>query len=136
MPYSALNIATLIPQWVHAKVHMWCINTSMLNFSTIELCNNLGVDNLCQSSHNNLLMSTSTSYHPNIGGSSSYHSDMGGSSSYHPNISGSSSFHLEQPPISFDMFGNNMYSTSPQATFDPAVDPPDVYNTPQHPPCQ
>ncbi|KAL1133910.1 hypothetical protein V6Z11_A12G071100 [Gossypium hirsutum] len=73
--------------------------------------------------------SQSSSCHLDIGGSSSYHPDMGSSSSYHPNIGGSSSFHLEQPPISFDMFGNNMYSTPPQATFNPVVDPPDVYNT-------
>ncbi|KAG8478772.1 hypothetical protein CXB51_028601 [Gossypium anomalum] len=26
MSYYALNIATLIPQWVHAEAHMWCIN--------------------------------------------------------------------------------------------------------------
>ncbi|KAH1056492.1 hypothetical protein J1N35_034557 [Gossypium stocksii] len=36
MMYSALNIATLIPQWVHAETYMWCINTPVLNFSTIK----------------------------------------------------------------------------------------------------
>ncbi|KAK5831789.1 hypothetical protein PVK06_015588 [Gossypium arboreum] len=39
MPYSALNIATIIPQWVHAEAHMWCINTPALNFSTVEWYN-------------------------------------------------------------------------------------------------
>ncbi|KAG8481381.1 hypothetical protein CXB51_026146 [Gossypium anomalum] len=39
MSYSALNIATLIPQWVHAEAHMWCINTPVLNFSTVEWYN-------------------------------------------------------------------------------------------------
>ncbi|XP_017636024.1 serine/threonine-protein phosphatase 7 long form homolog [Gossypium arboreum] len=39
MPYSALNIATIIPQWVHAKAHMWCINMPVLNFSTVEWYN-------------------------------------------------------------------------------------------------
>ncbi|PPD95848.1 hypothetical protein GOBAR_DD07106 [Gossypium barbadense] len=175
--------------------------------TVIELCNNLGVDNLCWSSHNNLLMSTwhmtrwhiylyggqlmivpghgyrcgnqpmkelkdqhmadpdsedqplntsdqwvdafcdesqsssyhldmggSSSYHPNMSCLSSYHLDMGGSSSYHSDIGGLSLFHPEQPPILFDIFGNNMYSTLPQATFHPAADPPDVYSTPQHPP--
>ncbi|KHG10909.1 hypothetical protein F383_03241 [Gossypium arboreum] len=34
------------------------------------------------------------------------------------------------------MFGNNMYSTPPQAMFDPVVDLPDVYSTPQRPPRQ
>ncbi|KAG8499232.1 hypothetical protein CXB51_005731 [Gossypium anomalum] len=36
MSYSAPNIATLIPQWVHTEAHVWCINTPMLNFSTVE----------------------------------------------------------------------------------------------------
>ncbi|KAG8478571.1 hypothetical protein CXB51_028344 [Gossypium anomalum] len=39
MLYSALNIATLIPQWVHAEAYMRCINMSVLNFSTIEWYN-------------------------------------------------------------------------------------------------
>ncbi|KAH1106246.1 hypothetical protein J1N35_010014 [Gossypium stocksii] len=76
------------------------------------------------------------SYRSNISGSSSYHSDIGGLSSYHPDIGDLSSFHLEQPSISFDMFGNNVYSTRPQATFGPTVDPPNVYSTPQRPPRQ
>ncbi|KAK5836442.1 hypothetical protein PVK06_012230 [Gossypium arboreum] len=37
--YSALNIATLILQWVYAKTHVWYINTPVLNFSTIEWYN-------------------------------------------------------------------------------------------------
>ncbi|PPD99947.1 hypothetical protein GOBAR_DD03047 [Gossypium barbadense] len=94
--------------------------------TVIELCNNLGVDNLCRSSHNNLPMSTFKFISLDLGGSSSYHPDIGSSSSFHP----------EQPLISFDMFGNNMYSTPPQATFNPAVDPPDVYSTPQRLPHQ
>ncbi|PPS19315.1 hypothetical protein GOBAR_AA01253 [Gossypium barbadense] len=100
MPYSAVNIATLIPQRVHA-----------------EACG-------------------SSSYHPDMCDSSSYHPDMGGSSSYHPDIGGSSPFDLEQPLTLVDMFGNNMYSTPPQATIDPVVNPLDVYNTPQRPPRQ
>ncbi|KAH1107101.1 hypothetical protein J1N35_010869 [Gossypium stocksii] len=80
--------------------------------------------------------SGSSLYHPDIGGSSSYHPDIGGSSSYYSDIGGSSPFHLEQPPTSFDMFGNKMYSTPHQATIDPAANPPDVYNTPQRPPRQ
>ncbi|PPS08764.1 hypothetical protein GOBAR_AA11900 [Gossypium barbadense] len=67
---------------------------------------------------------------------SSYNPDIGGSSSYHPDICGSSPFNLEQPPTSVDMFGNNMYSTPPQATIDPVANPSDVYNTPQRPPRQ
>ena len=39
MPYSAVNIAILIPQRVHVKVGMWCINTPVLNFSTVEWYN-------------------------------------------------------------------------------------------------
>ncbi|KAK5812946.1 hypothetical protein PVK06_028392 [Gossypium arboreum] len=39
MPYSAVNIATLIPQRVHAEARMWCINTPVLNFSTVEWYN-------------------------------------------------------------------------------------------------
>ncbi|XP_017635661.1 protein MAIN-LIKE 2-like [Gossypium arboreum] len=39
MPYSALNIATLIPQRVHAEARMWCINMPVLNFSTVEWYN-------------------------------------------------------------------------------------------------
>lgn len=61
---------------------------------------------------------------------------MNGASSYHPDIGSSSSFHPKQPLILFDMFGNNMYSMLPQATFDPAVDSHDVYSTPQCPPHQ
>ncbi|PPS02917.1 hypothetical protein GOBAR_AA17736 [Gossypium barbadense] len=80
--------------------------------------------------------SQSSSYYSDIGGSNSYHSDIGGSSSYHSDIGGSSLFHPEQPLISFDMFSNNMDSTPSQAIFDPVVDPPDVYSTPQHPPRQ
>ncbi|PPS11975.1 hypothetical protein GOBAR_AA08657 [Gossypium barbadense] len=80
--------------------------------------------------------SQSSSYNPDIGGLSSYNPDMSGSSSYHPDIGGSSPFHLEQPPTSFDMFGNNMYSTPPQATIDPVANPSDVYNTPERPPRQ
>ncbi|PPD92159.1 hypothetical protein GOBAR_DD10901 [Gossypium barbadense] len=60
--------------------------------------------------------------------------NMGDSSSYHLAIGGLSLFHPEQQPISFDMFGNNMYSTPPKATFDPVADPPDVYSAPQRPP--
>ncbi|PPS09786.1 hypothetical protein GOBAR_AA10882 [Gossypium barbadense] len=80
--------------------------------------------------------SQSSSYHLDISGSSSYHLDIDGLISYYSDIGGSSLFHPERPTISFDMFGNNMYSTLPQAMFDPAVDPPDVYSTPQRPPCQ
>ncbi|PPS20065.1 hypothetical protein GOBAR_AA00518 [Gossypium barbadense] len=80
--------------------------------------------------------SQSSLYNLDIGCPSSYHPDMGDSGSYHLDIGGSSSFHPEQPPISFDMFGNNMYSTSPQAKFDPTADPSNVYSTPQRPPCQ
>ncbi|PPR87672.1 hypothetical protein GOBAR_AA33011 [Gossypium barbadense] len=80
--------------------------------------------------------SQSTSYHSDIGGSSSYHPDISDLSSYHPDIGGSSSFHPKRPLISFDMFGNNMYSTQPQATFDPAADPSDVYSRPQSLPYQ
>ncbi|PPR96278.1 hypothetical protein GOBAR_AA24385 [Gossypium barbadense] len=58
--------------------------------------------------------------------SSSHHSKMGGSSSYHP----------EQPPISFDMFSDNMYSIPPLAMFNQATDPLDMYSTPQCPPRQ
>ncbi|PPS06925.1 hypothetical protein GOBAR_AA13719 [Gossypium barbadense] len=79
---------------------------------------------------------SSGSYHPDMGGSSLYHPDMGGSSSYHLDIGGSSLFDLEQPPTSVDMFGNNMYSTPPQATIDPVSNPSDVYNRPQRPPRQ
>ncbi|PPR92698.1 hypothetical protein GOBAR_AA27972 [Gossypium barbadense] len=39
MPYSAVNIATLIPQRVHAEARMWSINTPVLNFSTVEWYN-------------------------------------------------------------------------------------------------
>ncbi|KAK5824083.1 hypothetical protein PVK06_018846 [Gossypium arboreum] len=39
MSYSAVNIATLIPQRVHAEARMWCINTPVLNFSTVEWYN-------------------------------------------------------------------------------------------------
>ncbi|PPR82842.1 hypothetical protein GOBAR_AA37877 [Gossypium barbadense] len=87
------------------------------------------VDAFCDESQSN-------SYHSDIAGSSSYHPDIGGSSSYHPNIGGSSSFHPNQLSISFDMFGNNMYSTPPQAMFDLVADLPDVYSTPQRPPRQ
>ncbi|KAH1055284.1 hypothetical protein J1N35_033349 [Gossypium stocksii] len=66
MPYSAPNIATLIPQWLHTEAYVWCINTRcstsqpLCGTTSIELCDNLGVDNLCWSSHNNLLMSMAT----------------------------------------------------------------------------
>ncbi|KAH1098282.1 hypothetical protein J1N35_015203 [Gossypium stocksii] len=30
------NVATLILWWVHVEAHVWCINTPVLNFSTIE----------------------------------------------------------------------------------------------------
>ncbi|KAH1081975.1 hypothetical protein J1N35_021736 [Gossypium stocksii] len=188
MSYFTLNIATLIPQWVHVEAHIWCINTPVLNFSTVEWYNGdrvmrqfvcrqfvpiepqqfvnvhvLGhgyrrrnqpmreledqhmtelnsedqplntseqwVDAFCDESQ-------SSSYHSDISGSSSYHSDMSGSSLYHPDRGGSSSFHPKQPPISFDMFSNNMYSTPPQATFDSTADPPDVYSTPKRLPRQ
>ncbi|PPR81610.1 hypothetical protein GOBAR_AA39104 [Gossypium barbadense] len=89
-----------------------------------------------QSSSYNPDIGGSSSYHPDIGGSSSYHPNMGGSSSYHPDIGGSSLFDLEQPSTSVDMFGNNMYSTPPQATIDPVANPSDVYNTPQRLPRQ
>ncbi|PPD95791.1 hypothetical protein GOBAR_DD07180 [Gossypium barbadense] len=122
----------------------------------IELCDNLGVDNLCRSSYNNLLMSMwwmtrwrvylyggqlmivpSHGYrHGNqpMGELEDQHMakpdledqylntshqwvdafcDESQSSSYHPDMGGSNSFHPKQPPISFDMFGNNMYSTPP-----------------------
>ncbi|KAH1064311.1 hypothetical protein J1N35_029298 [Gossypium stocksii] len=39
MPYSALNVATLIPQWVHAHANVWYINVSVLNFSMVEWYN-------------------------------------------------------------------------------------------------
>ncbi|KAG8492323.1 hypothetical protein CXB51_009798 [Gossypium anomalum] len=39
MPYSAVNIVTLIPQRVHAEARIWCINTPVLNFSTVEWYN-------------------------------------------------------------------------------------------------
>ncbi|PPE02806.1 hypothetical protein GOBAR_DD00175 [Gossypium barbadense] len=46
-------------------------------------------------------------------------------------MGGSSLFHPEQP-----LFGDSMYSTSSQATFDPAVNTLNVYNIPQRPPRQ
>ncbi|KAH1056222.1 hypothetical protein J1N35_034287, partial [Gossypium stocksii] len=39
MPYSALDVVPLILQWVHANVNVWCINASLLNFSTVEWYN-------------------------------------------------------------------------------------------------
>ncbi|KAL1149207.1 hypothetical protein V6Z11_A10G176800 [Gossypium hirsutum] len=39
MSYSVVNIATLISQRVHAEARMWCINTPVLNFSTVEWYN-------------------------------------------------------------------------------------------------
>ncbi|KAH1114823.1 hypothetical protein J1N35_008201 [Gossypium stocksii] len=39
MSYFALNVAILIPQWVHAKAYVWCINMLVFNFSTIEWYN-------------------------------------------------------------------------------------------------
>ncbi|KAK5839549.1 hypothetical protein PVK06_008350 [Gossypium arboreum] len=39
MSYSALNIATHIPQWVHAKAQMWCINKPVFSFLTVEWYN-------------------------------------------------------------------------------------------------
>ncbi|KAK5825137.1 hypothetical protein PVK06_019941 [Gossypium arboreum] len=176
MPYSAVNIATLIPQRVHAEACMWCFNAPVLNFSTFEWYNGdrvmrqfgckqfvpvepqqfadvhedqhiaepdsedqvlntseQWVDTFCdesQSSSYNPDIGGSSSYHPDMGDSSSYHPDMGGSSSYHPDIDGSSLFDLEQPLTLVDMFGNNMYSTPPQATIDPVANPLDMYNTP------
>ncbi|PPD75536.1 hypothetical protein GOBAR_DD27534 [Gossypium barbadense] len=152
MSYSAPNIATLLPQWVHIEAHVWCINTSVLNFSTVEWYN---ADRVMQQFGQLMIVpdhdyrrgsqpmgeledqhmveldsedqplntldqwvdafydgSRSNSYHLDIGGLSSYHPDMGSLSPYLP----------EQPMISFDLFGNNMYFTPPQATFDPAAD--------------
>ncbi|PPS09233.1 hypothetical protein GOBAR_AA11424 [Gossypium barbadense] len=189
MPYSAVNIATLIPQRIHAEAPLWNtwydrrpeMHSCMFDFSpsteymqwymnrwrvylyggqlmivpghgyrrgnqpTVEVedqhmvepdsedqvlnTSEQWVDTFCDESQ-------SSSYNLDIGGSSSYHSDMGGSSSYHPDIGGLSPFDLEQPPTSVDMFGNNMYSTPPQATIDPVANPSDVYNTPQRPPRQ
>ncbi|PPR83394.1 hypothetical protein GOBAR_AA37323 [Gossypium barbadense] len=59
-----------------------------------------------------------------------------GLSSSHLDIGGSSPFDLKQPLTSVDMFGNNMYSTPPQATIDSVANPSNVYNTPQRPPRQ
>ncbi|KAK5771597.1 hypothetical protein PVK06_047820 [Gossypium arboreum] len=39
MSYSEPNIAAFIPQWVHAKAHVWCTNTLVFNFSTVEWYN-------------------------------------------------------------------------------------------------
>lgn len=36
MPYSVPNI---VPQWIHTEAHVWCINTPVLNFSTVEWYN-------------------------------------------------------------------------------------------------
>ncbi|KAH1121050.1 hypothetical protein J1N35_004210 [Gossypium stocksii] len=60
MSYSTLNVATLIPQWVHIEANVWCINTSVFNFSIVEWYNadRVTVGNLCRSIHNNLVMST------------------------------------------------------------------------------
>ncbi|PPD93415.1 hypothetical protein GOBAR_DD09661 [Gossypium barbadense] len=144
---------------------MQCINTPVLNFSTVEgyngdwvmrqfgcrqfvsvepqqfadvhghdyKCGNQPMGELEDQHMVNLTLNTSdqwvdvfsdesqsSSCHPYMGGSTSYHLDMGSSSSYHPDIGGSSSF----------LF------TSPQATFDPAFDPLDMYNRPQRPPRQ
>ncbi|XP_040940093.1 protein MAIN-LIKE 1-like [Gossypium hirsutum] len=114
MPYSTINIATLIPQRVHAEARMWCINTSVLNFSTVEWYNG---DRVMGQFGCKQFVPVEPQQFADVHG-------------------GSSPFDLEQPPTSVDMFGNNMYSTPPQATIDPVANPSDVYNTPQRPPRQ
>ncbi|MFQ6649847.1 hypothetical protein Gotur_023370 [Gossypium turneri] len=152
--YSAPNIATLIPQWIHAEAHVWCINTLVLNFSTIELYN---ADRVMRQFRCTQFLPVDPQQFANVhvpdhnyrrGSQPMGELDLKDQHMVEPESedqflntsdqwvgafcdgSQNSSYHPEKPPISFDMFVNNMYYTLPQATFNPAVDPLDVYSTP------
>ncbi|PPD74986.1 hypothetical protein GOBAR_DD28089 [Gossypium barbadense] len=168
MLYSAPNIVTLILQRVHAEAHVWCINMSVLNFSTVEWYNTdrwymtrwhiylyggqlmiiLDHDYRC-GSQPMMELNPDNEYivEPDLEDQHMVEPDLDTwvdafcegfqSSSYHPKMGGFSSTYTQpQPPITFAIFYDTTYSTSPQAMFDPTVDPPDVYSIVQRPPHQ
>ncbi|PPE02267.1 hypothetical protein GOBAR_DD00726 [Gossypium barbadense] len=126
--YCKMIEASAGDKWVHAKANVWCINTPVLNFSTIEWYN---VDRVIRQFGCKQFVLNIPPRFDDVHGSQS--------NAYHPKMGGcSSNYEQLQSPMMFDMsrstpIGDTMYSTLHPTTFDPMPDLLDVFNTPQQP---
>ncbi|PPS01264.1 hypothetical protein GOBAR_AA19403 [Gossypium barbadense] len=114
MSYFAPNVATLILQWVQIEAHVWCINTLVLNLSTVE----------CYSVEHQRYMALWNARRRN---QPMVEPDPKDQHMVEPDP--------EDQPLNTHTSLNQWVSAF-SAMFDPTPNPPNVFSTPQHPPHQ